>query len=86
MSPFLTHVQITITLGFPKRKLLYRIVRDTQLTQYIDKSRFISSLAFRFHLLHVLNLLFPISFLKPILLQALGLHQSISRLRNVTSG
>ena len=22
MSPFLTHVQITITLGFPKRKLL----------------------------------------------------------------
>ena len=22
MSPFLTHVQITITLGFPKRKLV----------------------------------------------------------------
>ena len=56
----------------------------TQLTQCIDKSRFISSLALRCYIeLFTSCLLF---FKKPIRLQAPPLHQSILRLLNVTSG
>ena len=54
----------------------------TQLTQCIDKSRFIRSLAFRFSFNSE-----PFLFSqKPIRLQAIRLHESILRLRNVTSG
>ena len=56
----------------------------TQLTQCIDKSRFISSLAFRCYISLSTSCLVLLK--NPVRLQALSLHQSILRLRNVTSG